>query len=292
MQTILITGCKGQLGRELAKQLGADGNNKLVLTVIEELDITDAAQVYARMREVKPDVVINCASYTNVDACEHNVDLCYRVNAVGARNLAVASKEAGAMMVQLSTDYVFGGEGVRDEDGTIRAYVETDRPGPVNVYGKSKLTGEEMVRVHNPRHIIFRTAWLFGEGNNFVRTMLTMARDHDSVTVVNDQWGNPTSTKELARLMLDVMRRSEYGLFHATCEGVCTWYEFACEIFRLKGMPTKVVPCTTAEYPRPALRPRYSMLDNRAACLHGAYTMAHWKDALKEYLSGAGGNVC
>jgi len=264
----------------------------LILTDLEELDITDAALVYARMRELKPDVVINCASYTNVDACEHNVDLAYTVNAIGARNLAVASHEIGATIVQISTDYIFSGEGVRDHDGAIRAYVESDRPGPINVYGKSKLAGEEMVRAYNPRHIIFRTAWLFGEGTNFVRTMRTLARDHDSVTVVNDQWGNPTSTKELARLILDVLRRPAYGIFHATCEGVCTWYEFACEIFRLQGMPTQVVPCTTAEYPRPARRPRYSMLENRAACLHGAYTMAHWKDALKEYLTGPGGTVC
>ncbi|MGI5908125.1 MAG: dTDP-4-dehydrorhamnose reductase [Christensenellales bacterium] len=287
MQTILITGCRGQLGLELTRQLGA--GCRLILVDIEELDITDSAAVFDQVKKAEPDAVINCAAYTNVDACEHNVDLAYRVNAMGARNLACASFEAGAKMVQISTDYVFSGEGVRDEDGSVRAYVENDRPGPVNVYGKSKLAGEEMVRAHNPHHLIFRTAWLFGEGANFVRTMLRLAKDHDSLTVVNDQWGNPTSTKELARLIIDVMRRPEYGVFHATCEGVCTWYEFACEIFRLRGLETRVVPCTSAEYPRPAPRPRYSMLDNRAARLCGAYSMAHWKDALAEYLKAQEG---
>jgi dTDP-4-dehydrorhamnose reductase len=186
--------------------------------------------------------------------------------------------------VHISTDYIFDGEGVRDDDGEVRPYVENDRPAPINVYGKSKLAGEEMVRAHNPRHVIFRTAWLYGEGNNFVRTMLKLAQDNDSVKVVNDQWGNPTSTRELSRLIVDVMQRPDCGVFHATCEGVCTWHEFAVEIFRLKGIEIKVMPCTTEEFPRPARRPRYSMLDNRAARLCGAYTMAHWKDALAKYL--------
>lgn len=284
MQTLLITGCKGQLGLELARQLGADENNRLILVDVEEMDITKSTDVFETVKETKPDAVINCAAYTAVDACEQNVDLAYRVNAIGARNLAAASFEVGAKIVQISTDYVFDGRGVRDNDGTIRPYVENDKPEPVNVYGKTKLAGEEMVRAHNPRHLIFRTAWLYGEGNNFVRTMLRLAKDTESVKVVNDQWGNPTSTAELSKLIIDIMQRPEYGVFHATCEGVCTWYEFACEIFRLKGIDIRVVPCTTEEFPRPAKRPMYSMLDNRAARLCGAYDMAHWKDALAEYL--------
>lgn len=284
MQTILITGCKGQLGLELSKQLSADENYRLIRTDVEEMDITRSTAVFEKIKETKPDVVINCAAYTAVDACEQNVDLAYRINAAGAGNLARASFAVGAKIIHISTDYVFDGEGMRDSDGSIRPYVETDRPAPINVYGKSKLAGEEMVRLHNPRHVVVRTAWMYGEGSNFVRTMLRLAQDNNSIKVVNDQWGNPTSAREVVRFIIDFLKRPDCGVFHATCEGMCTWYEFACEIFRLKGIDVHVVPCTTEEYPRPARRPRYSMLDNRAARLCGAYAMAHWKDALAEYL--------
>lgn len=285
MTTVLITGCRGQLGQELAAQLGMDPEYRLVLYDIEEMDITDAPDVFEKVRAIAPDVVINCAAYTAVDACEDNVDLAYRVNALGARNLAAVTHNIGARILHISTNYVFGGDGMRDSDGAVRAYVENDPTVPINVYGKSKLAGEQLVRVHNPRHVIFRTAWLYGgEGRNFVTNMLHRAADGEVIRAINDLWGNPTSARELSKLIIDIMERPESGIFHASCEGVCTWYEFALEIFRIKGVQANVVPCSADKYPRPARRPRYAMLDNRAARLIGAYAMAHWKDALADYL--------
>ena len=283
-QTILITGSLGQLGRALTAQLQDKPEYILILWDVDQLDITDAQAVLDAMERMHPDIVINCAAYTAVDACEEHEDVAFKVNALGARNLAAGAYAVGAKIVHVSTDYVFDGKGNRDKQGNMRPYVEQDLPAPNTAYGRTKLAGEEMVRAQNPRHLILRTAWLYGEGNNFVRTMLKLAQNHDSIRVVDDQYGSPTSAEELAKLIVDLMQKPEYGTFHATCAGECSWYAFACKIFELSGVKVQVNPCTTEEYGSPTPRPAYSVLDNRMARLTGAYAMCPWEQALEVYL--------
>ncbi len=281
---ILITGSKGQLGLEITSQLNARDNTQLFLTDIDELDISDIDAVIAAVRRIKPDVIINCAAYTAVDDCETKTDTAYKYNAIGPRNLAIASLETRAKLVHISTDYVFSGKGIIDNTGSIRPYNEFDRPDPQTVYGKSKYEGERFVQNITPCHYILRTAWLYGEGNNFVRTMLKLSKTNDVIKVVNDQHGSPTSTRELARAVLSLIDTDNYGLFHSTCEGHCTWYEFTREIFRIKGIKTNVIPVTTEEFPRPAKRPAYSVLDNYMLKLTTNHVFSEWQDELKLYL--------
>jgi dTDP-4-dehydrorhamnose reductase len=278
---ILITGSKGQLGLELNRQLLAlrDAGRavELVLTDLNELDITNQPQVVSLIQAEQPQAVINCAAYTNVDGCETNETAAFRINALGARNLAVAALQVAAAMVQVSTDYVF--------DGTNAApRREYDPVNPQTVYGRSKLWGEQLVAATNPRHFIVRTAWLYGEGNNFVRTMLRLAQERDELQVVNDQIGSPTSTVDLARCIIDLIQTEAYGVYHATCEGQCSWYEFAVKIMELAGQAIKVTPITTGQLNRPAQRPQFSVLDNFALQLQGRNHFRDWESALREYL--------
>jgi dTDP-4-dehydrorhamnose reductase len=284
---ILITGSKGQLGLEISSRLFERKDASVFLTDEAELDITDIESVIKTVKKIKPSIIINCAAYTAVDKCETDVDIAYKVNAIGPRNLAIASLETKARLVHISTDYVFDGEGIKDAAGNNRPYIEFDEPNPQTVYGKTKLEGEKFVRGITPYHFILRTAWLYGEGNNFVRTMLKLAKENDVVNVVNDQYGSPTSTRELARTILAVMDTDNYGVFHATCEGQCTWYEFTQEIFRLKGIKTKIQPVTSEEFPRPAKRPKYSVLDNYMFRLTTKHWLNNWKDEIKTYLKRA-----
>jgi dTDP-4-dehydrorhamnose reductase len=284
---ILITGSKGQLGLEISSRLFERKDASVFLTDEAELDITDIESVIKTVKKIKPSIIINCAAYTAVDKCETDVDIAYKVNAIGPRNLAIASLETKARLVHISTDYVFDGEGIKDAAGNNRPYIEFDEPNPQTVYGKTKLEGERFVRSITPYHFILRTAWLYGEGNNFVRTMLKLAKENDAVNVVNDQYGSPTSTRELARTILAVMDTDNYGVFHATCEGQCTWYEFTQEIFRLKGIKTKIQPVTSEEFPRPAKRPKYSVLDNYMFRLTTKHWLNNWKDEIKTYLKRA-----
>ena len=225
----------------------------------------------------KPQVIINCAAYTNVDACEANENTAFTVNAVGARNLSAAAYHIGSKILQVSTDYVFDGSGYTPKR-------EFDKTNPSSVYGRSKELGEILVRQTNPRHFIVRTAWLYGQGNNFVRTMLKLAIEKNEISVVNDQFGSPTSTVDLARSIINLVNTNSFGTYHGTCEGQCSWYDFAKRIFEIKGLDIKVIPITSEELNRPAPRPKYSVLDNFMLKLIGLNTFRNWEEAIKEYL--------
>lgn len=275
---VLITGANGQLGLELQAQLGQDTNKyQVIVTDYTSVDITNFNQVKAELLLKKPDVVINCAAHTAVDKCEEDIENAYKINAIGPKNLAIACDEIGAKLVQVSTDYVFNG----DEPGARR---EDNVTGPQSIYGSSKLLGEEYVKTFCKKHFIVRTAWLYGEGNNFVRTMLKLAETHDELNVVGDQFGSPTSTKDLAKAIIDLMQTEYYGTFHGTCEGECSWYDFACKIFELKGIKIKVNKVTSEEFVRPAKRPTYSVLDNFMLKLYNLNSFRTWEEALIDYL--------
>lgn len=274
---LLITGSKGQLGIELLKQLTGNQQVQLIETDVHNLDITNQKQVFSLVEKEKPEAIINCAAYTNVDSCETNESDAYKVNALGARNMAAAAYKLNAKIVQVSTDYVFDGTGNTPK----REYEKTN---PNSVYGKSKEYGEVLVRNTNPRHFIVRTAWLYGEGNNFVRTMLKLAQDKKEISVVNDQFGSPTSTVDLAKCIINLIHTESYGTYHATCEGQCSWYDFARKIFEIKGLDIKVNPITSEELNRPAPRPKFSVLDNFMLKLTGLNSFRSWEEAIKEYL--------
>jgi dTDP-4-dehydrorhamnose reductase len=273
---VLITGANGQLGRELTKQY-SEKNVELLLTDVADLDITNIEQVYDYVQQHRPQVIINCAAHTAVDKCETDKDNAFKINAIGPRNLSAAAYSIDAEVVQISTDYVFDGEGSEP----ITEFTATN---PQTVYGESKLQGEKLTAQFNPKHYILRTAWLYGDGNNFVRTMLKLSETNNTLKVVNDQHGSPTSTVDLARVIIKLVEEKNYGLFHATCKGQCSWYDFTKEIFRLKGINTEVIPCTTEEFPRPAKRPKYSVLRNYMLELTTGDIMRTWQEAIEEYL--------
>lgn len=277
MKKIIITGCNGQLGHAMNRYYEGSTEYECVNTDVGELDITDVDAVMKFVREVKPYAIVNCAAYTDVNKCESEQDLAFRINAIGPRNLAIAAEETDAKLIQISTDYVFPGTENRELN-------EFDATGPVSAYGTGKLAGEQFVRDFARRFFIIRTAWLYGEGRNFVRTMLKLSETNDKVRVVKDQIGNPTSAAELAAAVAYLLPTDNYGLFHGTCEGSCSWAEFTSEIFRLAGKNTQVEYITTAEYPTPAKRPAYSMLDNYMLRMTTDFQFAHWKDAIAEYI--------
>ena len=279
---IMVTGCNGQLGRAIKQVYENDTNTQILGTDVPDLDITDLNAVRAYVREKGPNAIINCAAATNVDGCEKDTDLAYRINAIGPRNLAIAANENDIPLVHISTDYVFPGDG-------SRPYIEFDETAPKSAYGRTKLAGEHFVQQFAKRWYIVRTAWLYGEGKNFVRTMLSLAEKNDTIGVVDDQVGNPTSALELARAIKVLLPTDQYGIYHGTCEGICSWADFTEEIFRLKGVSTKVEHISSEEYkkrfPASADRPAYSALDNYMFRLNLDYRFADWKDALKEYLA-------
>lgn len=277
MKKIIVTGCNGQLGRAINQELAGNSEIEFVNTDVAELDITNIDKVMELAREIRPYAIINCAAHTAVDACESDVDNAYKINAIGPRNLSIAATETGAKMIHISTDYVFDGK-------SDKPYLEFDQPNPQGVYGRTKLAGENMVKDFADRYFIFRTAWLYGDGKNFVKTMLRLAETHDKVKVVRDQFGSPTSTKELAGAIAHILFTENYGLFHGTCEGSCHWAEFAQEIFRLAGKATVVEGITTEEYGAQAPRPAYSILENYMLKLTTDYMFADWHDAIAEYI--------
>ena len=277
MKKIIITGCNGQLGREMNRLYAGNTDIELVNTDVDELDITSIDAVMKLAKEVNPYAIINCAAYTAVDACETNQDIAFKVNTIGPRNLAIAARETGAKLLHVSTDYVF--------DGTKKTpYYESDPICPQSVYGSTKAEAEKMVQQMADRYFILRTAWLYGDGKNFAKTMLRLAETNDTVKVVGDQYGTPTSAYELAKGIDSLLFTDNYGLFHATCEGSCNWAEFAAEIFRLAGKDTKVQAITTAEYGAPANRPAHSVLENHMFKMTNGYMFADWHDAIEKYL--------
>lgn len=277
MKKMIITGCNGQLGREMNRLYAGNTDIELINTDVDELDITSIDAVMKLVKEVNPYAIINCAAYTAVDACETNQDIAFKVNTIGPRNLAIAAKETGAKLLHVSTDYVF--------DGTKETpYYESDPICPQSVYGSTKAEAEKMVQQMADRYFILRTAWLYGDGKNFAKTMLRLAETNDTVKVVGDQYGTPTSAYELAKGIDSLLFSDNYGLFHATCEGSCNWAEFAAEIFRLAGKDTKVQAITTAEYGAPANRPAHSVLENYMFKMTNGYLFADWHDAIEKYL--------
>ena len=290
MKKILVTGCNGQLGRAV-RAVYAGEDVEFINTDVAEaegiraLDITDVNAVCSLVEQAKPDVIINCAAHTNVDACETQWDAAYRINALGPRNLSIAAAKTGAKLIHVSTDYVFEGNGTKP-------YSEFDEIHPISAYGKTKAEGERFVRDFAGKYFIFRTAWLYGDGKNFVKTMLRLSESHDEVSVVEDQQGSPTSALELARAIHHFEPTENYGIFHATCEGATNWADFAEEIFARAGKKTKVRHVTSEEYarmnPASAKRPAYSILENYMMKLTGDYRMADWRDALDEYMKTLG----
>lgn len=286
MKKILVTGCNGQLGRAIRKEYAASDVEFINTDVVEgegvvSLDITDVDAVLKLVRAEKPDVIINCAAHTNVDKCEEQWDLAYKINAIGPRNLSIAATEADAKMIHVSTDYVFEGNGTRP-------YTEFEAPNPVSAYGKTKLEGENFVKEFAKKHFILRTAWLYGDGKNFVKTMLALAENHDELNVVCDQVGTPTSAVELAKMIHYLEGTENYGTFHATCEGDTNWADFAEAIFKRAGKNVKVNHVTSKQYkemnPASANRPAYSILEDYMIKLTSDFVMADWQDALDVYM--------
>lgn len=285
---IVITGSKGMLATQVITDLErgytelgevpkALKNPQLICCDSDVLDITDMRAVFDFIEKNRPDVLINCAAYTNVDGCETNREDAFKVNALGARNLAMACSKYDVKLIHVSTDYVFSGDG-----NTPRC--EYDLPNPQSVYGKTKLAGEEFVKLHCPKSFIVRTAWLYGyTGKNFVKTMLWLAKEKGGAKVVNDQRGNPTNAADLSHHLIKLADSEEYGVYHCTGEGECSWYDFAAEIVRFSGLDAVMTPCTTAEYNSPTKRPEYSALENMMLKVTVGDEMRPWKQALAAY---------
>jgi len=284
---VLITGANGQLGSELCKVLDSF---EIARCTHANLEITDLQSVRGIFAAFSPDIVINTAAYVRVDDCESNSDTAYMVNALGARNVAVAAQESGAKLVHLSTDYVFGGE----QRSERVPYTEFDTPVAINIYGKSKLAGEELVRYLCLKHFIVRTSGLYGvagssgKGGNFVETILRLGQERDELKVVNDQVFSPTYARDLATKIAQLVMTDYYGVFHVTNRGTCSWYEFAKEILKVAGLKTKIVPLTSDQYPQEAKRPGYSVLENLHLRLLSMDDMRPWQDAIVAYMSERG----
>ena len=271
---IVITGAKGMLGHDLTKILV---NNDLHCFNSKQLDITDENNVNM-IKNIKPDIVINSAAFTNVDACESQYDEAYKVNAEGPKNLAKICKNLNIPLVHISTDYVFKG----DKNEPL---IENDSVGPNTAYGKTKLAGEKYIQETLDKYFIIRTAWLYGHnGANFVETMLNLSQNNNELNVVNDQIGTPTYTLDLAYAISNLIKTNKYGIYHITNSGYCSWYEFAKEIFKLSKINIKVNPVKTEEFPRPAPRPKYSVLSNQKLIDNGFKPLRNYKEALKEYI--------
>lgn len=274
---VLVTGVKGQLGYDVVKELERRGLEAVGVD-IEEMDITDKESVSNVIGQAGVDAVIHCAAYTAVDAAEDNEAICRKVNAEGTQNIADVCKQLDIKMLYISTDYVFSGEGERP-------WEPDDERDPQSVYGQTKYEGELAVQNTLDKYFIVRIAWVFGiNGKNFVKTMLKLAETRDSLTVVNDQYGSPTYTYDLAKLLVDMIQTDKYGVYHATNEGICTWYEFACAIFKEAGIPMNVSPVTSAEYAAKAKRPANSRMSKEKLVENGFEKLPTWQDALHRYV--------
>ena len=282
---ILITGANGMLAKSVRKRLEG---NEIICTDVEDLDITNEEEVSRKVTEIKPEYIINCAAYTAVDKAETAGEIVEKINADGPKNLAKAAKENDCVLVHISTDYVFGGDLDVEKD-----YKEDDPKLPVTAYGITKLHGEEYIEQNTDKYYIFRTAWLYGDGNNFVRTMLKLGETKDEISVVNDQHGSPTYAEDLANIITEAIEKKiPYGIYHATNEGYTTWYDFTKAIFEYAGILCKVNPVTTEKYIEmmkitQAKRPKNSQL-SKQKLKEQNIEVPKWEDALKRYLQAEG----
>lgn len=276
MRKILITGANGMLAKAVRERFKED---ELICTDVEELDITNLDAVLAFVKEKRPTYIINCAAFTAVDKAEECYELAEKINAEGPKNLAIAANQVEATLVHISTDYVFNGELPIE-----KSYTEEDLTGPVTVYGVTKLHGEQAVEKNCTKFYIFRTAWLYGDGNNFVRTMLKLGKEKEELTVVADQHGSPTYSVDLANIIYQAIEKQiPYGIYHTTNEGFTTWYDFTKEIFEIAAISCQVKPVTSEEFVRPAKRPKNSMLSKQKLIKQGI-CVPTWQEGLKRYL--------
>lgn len=274
---VLVTGAAGQLGHDVMDELKKRSHEGIGVDV-QEMDITDTEKVRQVITAADVDAVIHCAAYTAVDAAEDNVELCRKINADGTEHIARVCRDLGLKMMYISTDYVFDGQG-------DRPWEPDDERNPLNVYGQTKYEGELAIEKNLDKYFIVRIAWVFGvNGKNFIKTMLNLSKHHDKLTVVNDQTGSPTYTYDLARLLVDMIETDKYGRYHATNEGLCTWYEFACEIFQQAGIDIEVAPVSSDEYPAKAKRPENSRMSKEKLTQNGFERLPTWQDALARYL--------
>lgn len=290
MKTVLVTGANGQLGNSLRALSGRYSSYVFLFTDVDELDICDKEAVRAYVNGNQVDYILNCAAYTAVDKAEDNEALCLRINADAVRNLGEAASEAGARVLHISTDYVF--------DGTAHIpYVETDPTCPVSVYGRTKLAGEEALLSVCPDAVIIRTAWLYSEyGRNFVKTMLRLGKEREEISVVFDQVGTPTYAGDLAEAMCKVLEASERGAFHPgiyhySNEGVCSWYDFTVKILQMAGLPCRVKPIESKDYPSLAVRPPYSVLNKKKIKATYGLAIPHWEESLRRCMAALEENV-
>ncbi|PLR77837.1 dTDP-4-dehydrorhamnose reductase [Bacillus sp. V3-13] len=274
---ILVTGFNGQLGYDVVRA-GLKHGLEMIGTSSKDLDITEEHAVYEFIREKKPDAVIHCAAYTAVDKAEDDKEKCWNVNVEGTKYLAKAAKEIKAKFLYISTDYVFDGKGAEP-------FVETDSPNPIGYYGLTKYEGEKVVQAILEAFFIVRISWVFGiNGNNFVKTMLRLSETHNELKVVSDQFGSPTYTADLARLLIDMIQTGKYGIYHASNEGFCSWAEFSEEIFKQAGKRVEINGIKTEEYPTRALRPHNSRMSKQKLIDNGFIPLPEWQDALNRYL--------
>lgn len=282
MLKVLVTGVNGQLGYDVVLELAKRGHQAVGVDAAE-MDITDAALVSKIIGELEPDAVIHCAAYTAVDKAEDNIEICRKVNAEGTENIAKACKDIGCKMMYISTDYVFDGQGERpwEPDEEVTA--------PLNVYGLTKYEGEQMLQKYVDKFFVVRISWVFGiNGNNFIKTMLKVGKERGVVSVVSDQVGSPTYTADLAITLCDMIESDKYGIYHATNEGFCSWYEFACEIFAAAGMNVQVNAVSSDAFPAKAKRPKNSRMTKDKLTANGFEKLPSWQDATKRYVNALG----
>ncbi|WP_040204252.1 dTDP-4-dehydrorhamnose reductase [Neobacillus jeddahensis] len=276
MKKVLVTGAEGQLGSDLVLSLKMEGYKVYGLGK-SQLNISNLDEVNKIVAQIVPDIIIHCAAFTHVDLAEINVDQAFLVNGIGTRNIAIAADHINAKLIYISTDYVFDGQ-------SSTPYHEFSPVSPINQYGHSKLAGENFVRDFHSRFFIIRTSWVYGkQGNNFVKTMLMLAKEKDELRVVNDQIGCPTYTMDLAQCINQLMETSKYGTYHVSNSGYCTWFEFAKEIFQQSNLSPHLIPCSTEEFPRPAPRPKYSIMDHLSLRINDFDPMPHWKNGLERF---------
>lgn len=274
---IVVTGVKGQLGHDVVNELKKRQYIDVFGIDIEDLDITDADSVVRYFDSIKPNAIIHCAAYTAVDKAEDNEEICNRVNVTGTKHLVKAAQKHDAKFVYISTDYVFDGD-------KEKPYEVTDKPNPKSVYGKTKYLGE-LETLKYTKHFIVRISWVFGKnGFNFVKTMLRLGKEKPQLSVVDDQFGSPTYTYDLSILLVDMIETNKYGIYHATNEGTCTWFDFTKEIFRISGIKIPVLPIESSQYPTRALRPKNSVMSKDSIDQNGFMRLPNWKDALERYL--------